>query len=157
MDSTDDATRVDREGPEDPMGVDSTAISDRDVDVLGRRVVAVIVDTIVVGLASGILGGLAGIGGLESLVVFAIPLQFIYFLLLEANWNGQTIGKRALGIAVVKEDGSPIELGDSAVRNLLRYIDGIAYYLVGFIFLVISGRNQRIGDMVANTIVVRKL
>ncbi len=69
---------------------------------------------------------------------------------------GQTVGKMAVKIKVVKEaDGSPIDYGEAAVRMILRVIDGLFVYLVGAILIWSSDEKQRLGDRVAHTVVVK--
>ncbi len=76
-----------------------------------------------------------------------------YFILMEA-YVGATLGKKVLGIKVVRLDGSPIGMGASLVRNTLRIVDLFFYGIVGAIAILSSDHNQRIGDMVGKTIVV---
>jgi len=84
-------------------------------------------------------------------------LCFAYFLVLEANW-GATLGKFATNLRVVREnDGGPIGWRAALLRNLLRPIDGLVLYLVGFIAICMSPKRQRVGDKVAGTIVVRRV
>ena len=136
-----------------------------DVHVTGRRVLAIIVDGLVLGVlfwvmslifgASSAEGGMASasLGTLGTLLY--LILAFAYFTLLEGN-RGQTLGKMLLGIKVVREDNGEVPgLGAAAIRTVLRLIDGIFAYLVGFIAIQISSKNQRLGDMAANTLVVR--
>jgi uncharacterized RDD family membrane protein YckC len=79
-----------------------------------------------------------------------------YFTILEGPLgNGRTIGKRIVGTRVVKEeDQSVMGYRDSFVRNTIRIIDAIFIYLVGFIFIVSSENEQRLGDRAAHTIVI---
>jgi uncharacterized RDD family membrane protein YckC len=69
---------------------------------------------------------------------------------------GGTLGKMALGMKVVKEDGAKLDWGASLIRNILRIVDGFFFYLVGAIVVWTSKKRQRLGDMVAHTLVVRK-
>ena len=69
--------------------------------------------------------------------------------------TGQTIGKRAVGLRVVDVSGDPIGLGQALVRNVLRVVDAFLFYLVAAISVWSSAERQRIGDRVANTVVVR--
>ncbi|MFL5661319.1 MAG: RDD family protein, partial [Ktedonobacteraceae bacterium] len=69
---------------------------------------------------------------------------------------GATLGKMVVGLRVVKLDGSPISWSESVIRNLLRIIDGIFFYLVGAIFVWTSPRKQRLGDRAASTVVIRR-
>jgi len=83
--------------------------------------------------------------------------QFLYHLLFEALWAGQTPGKRLLGIRVVEERGRQVTLVSSAVRNLLRIVDALPlFYGLGVFNLFISRRHQRLGDVAAGTLVVRE-
>jgi uncharacterized RDD family membrane protein YckC len=61
-----------------------------------------------------------------------------------------------LGIKVVREDSGEVPgIKTAAIRTVLRIIDGLLFYLVAFISVLASGKNQRLGDMVAHTLVVR--
>ena len=90
-----------------------------------------------------------GLYGFITLIIF-----IGYFTYFEGK-KGQTPGKKALGIKVVGEDGKSIEMTDALIRTLLRIIDGIAFYLVGFIFVLATEKHQRLGDLAAKTIVVK--
>ena len=80
-----------------------------------------------------------------------------YSVAFEAIWDGQTPGKRLLGLRVVRNGGGGVDLGPSAARNLLRFIDFLPFgYFVGMASIVANQRNQRLGDLVAGTIVVRE-
>jgi len=81
-----------------------------------------------------------------------------YFAFFEWAWSGQTPGKRWLKLRVIREDGRPITFWEAAVRNLLRTIDMMPapFYSIGLISVFSSARDQRIGDMVAGTVVVRE-
>lgn len=137
-----------------------------DVHVTGRRVLATIVDAIVLGILFALLTipfgsssveGAATSASLGSLgTLLYVALAFAYYTLLE-GYRGQTVGKMLLGIKVVREDTGDVPgIGAAAIRTVLRIIDGIFAYLVAFITVLISGKNQRLGDMAAHTLVVRK-
>ena len=92
--------------------------------------------------------------GFLIFIVFAI--FFGYFIVLEALWNGQTIGKRVLGIRVVRDGGYPIDWGASLIRNLVRVGEMlVGSYALSAICALLSPENKRIGDIAAGTIVVR--
>ena len=148
------------------QAVTGPPVAEGDVHVTGRRVLAIIVDGLVLGVlfwvmslifgASSAEGGMASasLGTLGTLLY--LILAFAYFTLLE-GYRGQTLGKMLLGIKVVREDNGEVPgIGAAAIRTVLRLIDGIFAYLVGFIAIQISSKNQRLGDMAANTLVVRK-
>ncbi len=121
---------------------------------VGVRFLAVLIDGIILGVVGGLLSfvfrNAPGLGG--SIVGI---LAIVYFIVMEAT-QGATLGKMALGLRVVKMDGSPISWTESVVRNLLRIIDGLFVYLVGAIFVWTSPLKQRLGDRVAHTVVIRK-
>jgi len=95
-------------------------------------------------------------GSVAMAALIGLAIWFLYFTLLEGHY-GQTIGKMALNIKVVREsDGMPIDYGEAAVRTVLRIIDGLFDYLIGAIFIWTSDRKQRLGDRVAHTVVVNK-
>lgn len=84
-------------------------------------------------------------------------LFFLYKLVLEAFWNGQTVGKRVVGIRVIKANGLPADFLQIVVRNLLRVVDYLPLqYLIGSLAIAASQRSKRLGDMVAGTVVVRE-
>lgn len=81
-----------------------------------------------------------------------------YFAFFEWIWSGQTPGKRWLKLRVIREDGRPITFWEAAVRNLLRTLDIMPYpfYSIGLISVFYTERDQRVGDMVAGTVVIRE-
>lgn len=87
-------------------------------------------------------------------LVFLVVI-FAYFILLEA-YLGWTVGKRILGMRVVNGRGNKIGLTKSLMRNLLRLVDGLpALNLLGIILILTSPKEQRLGDRIAKTYVVR--
>jgi uncharacterized RDD family membrane protein YckC len=148
------------------QAVSGQPVAAGDVHVTGRRVLATIVDAIVLGVAFALLAipfgsssvegaaVSASLGGLGTLVYLVVVVG--YYVLME-GYLGQTVGKMLLGIKVVKEETGEVPgIGAAAIRTVLRVIDGFASYLVAFVTVLISGKNQRLGDMAANTLVVRK-
>ena len=81
-----------------------------------------------------------------------------YFAFFEWLWSGQTPGKRWLKLRVIREDGRPITFWEASVRNLIRSFDMMPapFYSIGLISVFSTTRDQRIGDMVAGTVVVRE-
>jgi uncharacterized RDD family membrane protein YckC len=83
-------------------------------------------------------------------------LFYGYFIAFEKLWNGQTPGKRLLGIRVVRDGGYPVELVGSIIRNLIRIVEQLlGFYFVSVISMLLSAENKRLGDFAAGTIVVR--
>lgn len=134
-----------------------------DVHVTGRRILATIVDGLIFGALYGVMALLFGVlfGGTNGFMqalpgVLCAVIIVLYYILLE-GYLGQTVGKMVLGIKVVREDDGEVPgLGGATIRTLLRLVDGLFDYLVAFITVLISGKNQRLGDMAAHTLVVRK-
>lgn len=94
-----------------------------------------------------------------AIMIIVVFLLFTsYFAFFEWLWNGQTPGKKLLRLRVIREDGRPITLWESVARNLLRLFDimPLPFYSIGFIAVFLSGRDQRIGDLFAGTVVVRE-
>jgi uncharacterized RDD family membrane protein YckC len=78
-----------------------------------------------------------------------------YFILLEWLLNGQTAGKRLLHIRVIKQGGYSLRFFDTLLRNLLRVVDFLPlFYGVGLTSLLLTRDSQRLGDLVAGTLVV---
>jgi uncharacterized RDD family membrane protein YckC len=92
-----------------------------------------------------------------GIVIFTIfLLNWGYFTLFEAFWNGQTPGKRVARIRVIQRSGRAIGLFESMARNLVRYVDQLPFfYAVGVIAMFVTGQHQRLGDLAAGTLVVR--
>lgn len=87
-------------------------------------------------------------------ILFAV--FFGYFIAFEAFWNGQTPGKKLLGIRVVRDGGYPLDLAGSFIRNLIRIGEiTLGFYAISAVVALLSPENKRLGDMAAGTIVVR--
>lgn len=88
--------------------------------------------------------------------VAAFALSVGYAMAAEWLWRGQTIGKRLLRLRVVDAQGLKLQPAQVVVRNLLRPVDALpVFYLVGGAAALVSARAQRLGDLAANTVVVR--
>jgi uncharacterized RDD family membrane protein YckC len=92
------------------------------------------------------------------LVILVFLLMSGYFAIFEWLWHGQTPGKRWMKLRVIREDGRPISFFEATVRNLLREFDimPFPFYSIGLISVFSSDRDQRVGDLVAGTVVVRE-
>jgi len=97
-----------------------------------------------------------------AIMIIAVFLVFAsYFIVFEWLWNGQTPGKRIMKLRVIRDDGRPITLWEAVARNLLRVFDAapgfiVPIYSVGLIVIFMSGRDQRVGDLFAGTVVIRE-
>ncbi|MCO5296285.1 MAG: RDD family protein [Fimbriimonadaceae bacterium] len=131
---------------------------------LGSRVMAHLLDVMLIGVA---LVGIQFVFGLLSIVepglatavlsLTALLGPFAYFILLEGLWNGQSLGKKAVGIRVRMADGTPVTFGAALGRNLMRPADLFpGSYFVGLLAVFTNPRSQRLGDLVAGTVVVHE-
>jgi uncharacterized RDD family membrane protein YckC len=153
--------------------VSSTGQLGTEKDVILHRVLAVIIDYIVLGFLSLFLSAtilasivpewatnpiMAPAAGLIAIIMtlFLVIILWIPYAIILETWRGQTIGKMILGIVVVKENGEPCTFVAALLRNVLRIIDVLPqFYAIGFIAMALTEKRQRIGDRLANTIVVR--
>jgi uncharacterized RDD family membrane protein YckC len=95
------------------------------------------------------------VAGALLLVGFAIYAA--YFAVFESIWSGQTPGKRLVGLRVIDVSGRPLTVYAALIRNLLRIVDQVpGIYAVAIITVVITRRNQRLGDLAAGTVVVHE-
>src|SRR6266571_3601633 len=92
------------------------------------------------------------------LIILVFLLMSGYFAFFEWIWSGQTPGKRWMKLRVIREDGRPISFFEAVVRNLLREFDimPLPFYSIGLISVFATDRDQRVGDLVAGTVVVRE-
>ena len=143
---------------------------------VGIRFVAILIDSIIIGIIARVvtlpLGAMTAVSvnqetgaisiptaywtAIIELVIVELVITFLYFTILEGRY-GQTVGKIALKLKVMKEDGSPINYRNAAIRTILRVVDDIPFivpYLLGAILIWSSDRKQRLGDRVAHTVVV---
>jgi len=104
---------------------------------------------------AAMLLGYFGAMGMGVFLLLWFLLDWIVPACFEAWWEGTTPGKRALGLRVVAEDGAPIGWNAALARNLLRFADFLPlFYFAGVLTMVCNGRFQRLGDLVAGTLVV---
>lgn len=143
---------------------------DYDVAGIGSRFLAALIDTTIIILLQALLFGSVFIvarftlNDLTSTVAswaFAIVgiISFIffwgYYIFFEILWNGQTPGKRQVGLRVIRLDGTPVSASEVVIRNLVRIIDFLpSAYGVGVVTMFINSNSRRVGDLAANTIVV---
>jgi len=109
-------------------------------------------------LVSDVLGFFQAFSGVaQALLVAGLFLaQWVYWTACEVAFGGKTLGKRALKIRVARADGSAPGVLESAVRNLCRAVDFLpALYFLGLMTALVSGRSQRLGDLLAGTVLVR--
>jgi uncharacterized RDD family membrane protein YckC len=124
------------------------------------RILAFTIDLVIRGIILAVLSivsvplGMGGVGGGFFLIILFI-IEWLYPVLFELLARGQTPGKKLLGIAVVNDDLSPVTLGTSLIRNLLRTVDFLPlFYLAGIVTMLSNRRFQRLGDLAAGTLVI---
>jgi len=125
-----------------------------------RRVLAGVVDLAIIvagGFALGTVLAFAtgGEAGLSRGMILAIAGWALFYHFAFESADSQSVGKKLMNLRVVRVDGAPPEMGDVARRTLLRVVDGPLVPLVGLIVMMVTGeRRQRVGDLVAGTMVV---
>ena len=137
---------------------------------IGSRAAAAIIDYLIclvlfVGISvlvwlpiRAVRGSASGAWVMAMLVIAQFVITWGYYVLFEGLADGQTPGKRRLGLRVVQDGGYSVTFSASAVRNLLRIIDlqPIFTYGVGIFSAALSKSGKRLGDVLAGTIVVRE-
>jgi uncharacterized RDD family membrane protein YckC len=94
---------------------------------------------------------------LVIILVVTLLLPVLYFAYFEWRWNGQSPGKRVAGIRVIRRGGFPVGAREILWRNVLRIIDYLpTNWMIGLISFFASQNQQRVGDIVADTVVVRE-
>ena len=122
----------------------------------GKRFLAFLIDGIILGVVSGGFSFTINSGGDTTTVSNGIGslIGALYNIGLWTYWNGQTVGKKALGIKVVKEDGTPVDL----VTAIIRYVGYIVSAIVlglGFLWVLFDDKKQGWHDKIAKTVVVK--
>jgi uncharacterized RDD family membrane protein YckC len=159
-------------GPEwDQLSIDTPELVAIEMPVagIGSRFVALLVDYLILSAAVFIifflialidpsLREVSKLGENWAVAIF-IFLMFLlywgYFTLMEAFWDGRTLGKRVAKIRVIQRTGRGIGLFESMTRNLLRIVDQFpGIYVVGIISILLTRQHQRLGDLAAGTLVV---
>ena len=139
---------------------------------IGSRFLALTVDLLIQGATglglillvillrlTGLINGLplSGQWIAALLIAFTFLAHFGYFAVFEILWRGQTPGKRMMHIRVVKDSGRTLSASESILRNLMRIADQLpALYAVGMLSALLTAQNQRLGDLLAGSIVVRE-
>jgi uncharacterized RDD family membrane protein YckC len=137
---------------------------------IGSRFLALAMDTffqVVAGALAAAVVVTIGLKGFHAptrsvwtvavLVLLAFLLQFGYFAIFEAVWNGQTPGKRLMHLRVIQDSGRPITVYEAVARNLLRIVDSLpGLYGVAIVSALLSAKSKRLGDFVAGTVVVHE-
>lgn len=125
-----------------------------------ERSLAFLIDMLIrigVYLVAGTVFGIMGYFGQGMLLIMIFLLEWFYPVLFELFNQGATPGKKMMGIAVVNDDGTPVNWSSSVIRNLLRTADMFPlFYLTGLLSMFINREFKRLGDLAAGTLVVHK-
>jgi uncharacterized RDD family membrane protein YckC len=136
---------------------------------VGSRILAYVIDMAIV--IAGILAGVFAVALLGqatdvvvpdwvavAIVLVLLPAWWLgYFIAFETLWRGRTPGKAALGLRVVTTEGAPVRFRHAAIRALLGLVDfALASGFFAVIFILLTRDNQRLGDLVAGTLVLRE-
>ena len=158
--------------PDDYLSIDTpeNVAFGYDVAGIGSRFLAALVDTIlilvllvVVNLPLFLLAGVLSAALTDEISIWAFAISGLisftlfwgYYIFFEMIWNGQSPGKRWVGLRVIRADGTPITLVETIIRNLVRLVDFLpAYYGVGVVTMFVNEQSRRLGDLAAGTLVV---
>lgn len=104
------------------------------------------------------IGGIEGVGAAVLAIVGSLVVVLGWFCAFETLWRGRTPGKAALGLRVVGTDGTPVRFQQAFLRAVLGIVDFflVPVGVVAVVSVLVSPRNQRLGDMAAATLVVRE-
>lgn len=130
---------------------------------LTSRLAAWLLDTAIIaglvavlGLVCLLLGVALGGIAIALLFVATFAVQWFYYVVLEWRYDGQTLGKRVVGLRAVDHRGFRIGFFQAAVRNLVRIVDFVpGLYLAGAVTALLDPQGRRLGDLAAGTMVVR--
>lgn len=102
---------------------------------------------------TGLRGDISIVVGIFGLLAFAF--LWGYYIFFELLWNGQSPGKRLIGLRVISQNGAPIDVAAAIIRNLVRIVDFLpVHYGVGVLSMFIDPQSRRLGDFAAGTLVV---
>ena len=137
------------------------------------RVVAYLIDAIILGVAGAVLGMIVGVGGgfastldaansedvmagtqLASIGI-SVVLGWLYYAIMESSGNQATLGKMALGLVVTDMSGNRISFARATGRHFAKFLSSITL-LIGYIMIGFTERKQGLHDMVAGTLVTKK-
>ena len=93
--------------------------------------------------------------GLAIMMILVFSIEWFYPVFFEVFYQGQTPGKKTMGLTVIHDDGTPIGWSSSIIRNLLRFVDFLPVgYIFGLISMCSNDHFKRLGDFTAGTLVV---
>ena len=138
---------------------------------VGSRFLALAIDTLIQVACAAVLFAGAGLAALAAqvkagessswlaavVVIGLFLIYYAYFAVYETVWNGQTPGKRMIGLRVIHMSGRPVSAFEAILRNVVRIADQFpGIYAIGIVAVFLTGRSQRLGDLAAGTVVVHE-
>jgi uncharacterized RDD family membrane protein YckC len=140
---------------------------------VGSRFLALAFDTVLQAAAVAVLAAVAfaasrfaalsvstsgfGTWAIAGLLLAGFVVYSGYFAIFESVWTGQTPGKRLVGLRVIDTSGRPITVYAALIRNLMRIVDQVpGIYAVAILAVLVTRRQQRLGDLAAGTVVVHE-
>ncbi|MCY4730834.1 RDD family protein [Natronomonas gomsonensis] len=130
---------------------------ERDSGVLFERIIAAVIDLLVMIPLVATIAAILGVGTQsEAVFVSAVLVGYFSYYIVPEWLYGRTLGKQLLGIIVIRSDGRVPSLEQAVLRNLLRIIDGAGGYLFGLLVILFTNKNQRVGDLLSGTVVVSR-
>lgn len=128
-------------------------------NVIAERFGAFVIDSVIISIGLGILLSIGFALG-DAIGLFFVSVGGIgalaYKFVFEGVY-GYTPGKSVVGLVVVKSDGSDCTMGASVIRNILLFVDQLPFfYIIGIVLILFTDRNQRVGDLVGDTVVVEQ-
>lgn len=126
----------------------------------GERLVATIIDSVLVGIANKVIQMVIGLDGRDWNLIFgsllaSVVLDWLYYALMESSSSQATVGKLVMGLKVTDLEGGRINFGRATGRFFGRYISGLIL-LIGYLMMLWDDRNQTLHDKMAGTLVVKK-
>jgi uncharacterized RDD family membrane protein YckC len=126
------------------------------------RVLAYIIDAIVLGIAGGIIGAIFGLSMLETdlehydptINLVSLVISWLYFALLESSPRGASVGKMAMGLRVVTGSGQRLSFLNATGRYFAKFLSAIILG-IGFIMIAFTDRKRGLHDMIADTLVIK--
>ena len=116
-----------------------------------RMFVAYIIDAVILGAVSGILTVI--MGGQQTATWLGSVIGIIYIVGFW-TWRGQTLGKMAMGVRIIKTDGSPIGIGRAILRYIGYFVSTIIIF-IGYLMIAWDSNKQGLHDKIAGTYVVK--
>lgn len=127
-------------------------------------------------IAAGIVAAVTSVvlqgTSIGAFLLIEFVMQWGYHILSEFFFNGRTLGKKALGLRVIQENGQPLSWWSATLRNLARVADMLPLFLIyegdiglfvllpiygpAFVCMILTRKQQRIGDLVARTVVIQE-